>query len=65
MSGKTSIPALKSGNLQTDAFAQAVKQNMDWLTGQQRNAPPLFALPSTATLSDVIVQVNQVIKRLS
>lgn len=65
MSGKAAVPMLRSGHAPTDAFAQAVKQNMDWLTGQQKNSPPLFELPSTATLSDVIVQVNQVIKRLS
>ena len=65
MSGKASIPALKSGNMQTDAFAQAVKQNLDWLTGQQKNAPPLKELSSTATLEQVIEQVNQLRKRLS
>lgn len=65
MSGRTALPALRSGNAQTDAFAQAVKQNLDWLTGQQRNAPPLVSLPSTASLADVIAQVNQLINRLS
>lgn len=58
------VPTLSSGNQQIDAFAQAVKQNMDWLTGQQRNAPPLKPLASTATLAEVIEQVNQLQKRL-
>ena len=64
MTGKAAVPTLRSGNPQTDAFAQAVKQNMDWLTGQQANTPPLKVLPPTATLAEVIEQVNQLRKRL-
>lgn len=58
------VPVLASGNEKLDAFAQAVKQNMDWLTGQQKNSPPLKPLAATATLAEVIEQVNQLQKRL-
>lgn len=58
------VPVLASGNEKLDAFAQAVKQNMDWLTGQQKNSPPLKQLQATATLAEVIEQVNQLQKRL-
>lgn len=59
------VPDLRSGTPQMDVWGQAVKQNLDWLTGQQKNSPPLKVLPTTATLADVIEQVNQLRKRLS
>lgn len=62
---KAAVPDLRSGTQQVDAWAQAVKQNIDWMTGQQKNAAPLQVLTSTATLSQVIEQVNQLQKRLS
>jgi hypothetical protein len=64
MSGKAAVPTLRSGDRATDAFGQAVKQNLDWLTGQTRNQAPLKALASTATLAEVIEQVNNQRKRL-
>lgn len=64
MSSPAAVPFLKSGHSGTDAFAQAVKQNLDWMTGQQKNAPPLKALAATATLAEVIEQVNQLRKRM-
>ncbi len=64
MSGRASVPVLVTQDRNLDAFAQAVKQNMDWLTGQQKNSPPLKQLQATATLAEVIEQVNQLQKRL-
>lgn len=65
MSGRAAVPELRTGVPQTDAWAQSVKQNVDWLTGQQRNAPTLKKLPPTATIEEVIEQVNAIIGRLS
>ncbi len=59
------IPAVNSGNRSVDKFAAVMKQNMDWLTGQQANAPALKELPETATLVDVIAQQNRIVQRLS
>ena len=64
MKNKAAIPVLNSGSSAVDRFAEAVKQNMDWLTGQHRNAPTVYALSSTATLSDVIAEVNKIIRRI-
>lgn len=58
------IPTVNSGNRAVDKFAAVMKQNMDWLTGQQANAPVLKELPETATLAEVIAQQNQIVRRL-
>ncbi|MEO8021064.1 hypothetical protein [Polaromonas sp.] len=64
MSGRAAVPDLRSGSPQVDAWGQAVKQNMDWMTGQQKNAPVLKELPATATLQEVIAQQNKILQRL-
>jgi hypothetical protein len=67
MSGKSkaaAVPQVQSGIPSVDAFAEAVKQNQDWMTGQHVNAPKLKTLPSTATLADVIEQLNAQRERL-
>lgn len=64
MSGGAAVPVVRSGIAAVDRFAEVVKQNLDWLTGQQRNAPTLKELPATATLEELIEQHNQVVRRL-
>lgn len=64
MTSKAAIPVLRSGSAEVDRFAEVVKQNMDWLTGQHKNAPAITALASTATLGDVIAEVNKIIRRI-
>lgn len=67
MSGKTkaaAVPQVQSGLPAVDRFAEVVKQNLDWMTGQHVNAPKLKTLPSTATLAEVIEQVNAQRERL-
>ncbi|MCY1166328.1 hypothetical protein D9M73_62550 [compost metagenome] len=67
MSGRNkaaSVPRLQSGNPAVDFFGEAAKDNLDWLTGQHVNAPKLKLLPATATLADVIEQVNAQYARL-
>lgn len=65
MSGRASVPVLVTQDRNLDAFAQAVKQNMDWLTGQHRNAPQPKKLPPSATLPELIEQYNKMVDRMS
>lgn len=61
---KAAVPAVSTGQAQLDQFAAAVKQNMDQMTGQQKNAVKLTALKPTATLADVITLTNALLNRL-
>lgn len=58
-----SVPVLVSGDRSTDLFAEAVKANIDSLTGQQKSSVALLPLASTATLQEVIVALNILINR--
>lgn len=61
---KAAIPVVMSGTPDLDRFAEAVKQNVDGITGQQKNAKKLLPLPSTATLPEAIAQLNAILDRL-
>jgi hypothetical protein len=61
---KASIPILNTGNAQIDGFAEAVKQNLDSMTGQQKNAAKLLPLPSTATTAEIITRLNALLTRI-
>ena len=64
MSKRAALPTVRSGMASVDVFASMVKQNMDWMTGQHPNAPKLPVLLDTASLADVIVQLNLLAVRL-
>ena len=64
MSKRAAVPAVNSGNAAVDKFAAIVKQNSDWLTGQGQNTPVLVPLNSTATLAEVIAQINKILIRI-
>jgi mannose/fructose-specific phosphotransferase system component IIA len=61
---KAAIPTLQSGNSEIDRFAEAVKQNLETMTGQQKNVGRLDPLPTTASLQDVIARCNLLLDRL-
>ena len=61
---KAAISVVNTGNAELDQFVAAVKQNMDAITGQARNAGKLPPLPQTATLTDVIARLNAITERL-
>ena len=61
---KAAIPVLRSGNNDVDRFAEAVKQNLDDITGQQKNAQKLLPLANTATLAELIAQHNLLLQRI-
>ncbi|MCY1165186.1 hypothetical protein D9M73_50860 [compost metagenome] len=61
---KAAIPALMTPDADLSQFAAAVKQNVDSMTGQQKNAVKLVPLASTATLAEVITQLNAILDRM-
>jgi hypothetical protein len=61
---KPAIPPVSSGNGDVDRFAEAVKQTLDGMTGQQKNAVKLEPLPSTATSAEQITRLNALLSRL-
>lgn len=64
MSTKRSIPDERTGNAVVDRALSAIKQNLDQITGQARNAGRLAPLPSTASLAEVIERLNAVTERM-
>lgn len=61
---KPAIPVTRSGDGAVDRSLQAIKQTLDDMTGQQKNSVKLVALESTATLDDVITQLNAMLARM-
>lgn len=53
-----------TGNSELDRFCQNAKQTLDNITGQARNRERLQPLAPTATLAEVIEQVNEIIRRM-
>lgn len=56
---KRTIPKPNEDQL---AFNRAVKENLDIITG--RSVMPIQKLDSTATLSDVISKINELLDRI-
>ena len=65
MTKRAAIPTLGTGNADVDRFAAAVKQNIDVMTGQQKNVKKLVPLGSAATTAEIIQQLNDLLERLS
>lgn len=61
---KAAIPTLMTGKEDIDRFADAVKQNIDSITGQQKNITKLLPLASTATTDEQITRLNDLLERL-
>lgn len=61
---KAAIPAVLTGKPDVDRALSSMKQNIDEITGQSRNVTRLEPLSSTATLEEVIAQLNAVVARL-
>lgn len=55
---KRRLPPIKA----TDSFLDAVKENLEIITGQRGGK--VEELPATATLDDVISKLNEIIARL-
>lgn len=61
---KPAIPVARSGDGAVDRALQAIKQTLDDMTGQQKNSVKLVPLESTATLAEVITQLNAMLARM-
>jgi hypothetical protein len=48
----------------TMRWASPISQILMWITGQNQKAPPLTALPQTASLTDVINAHNALVQRI-
>lgn len=60
---KPAIPETRTGR-QEDRFFEVVKQTLDSITGQQKNATKLQPLASTATTDEIITQLNAILTRI-
>lgn len=61
---KPAIPIVRSGDHSIDRAHQAIKQTIDDITGQQKNSLKLVPLETTATLPEVITQLNAMLARM-
>jgi hypothetical protein len=61
---KAAIPAVKTGRPELDRALSSIKQNLDAITAQAKNVPRLTPLAPTATLAEVIAQLNAIVERL-
>lgn len=60
----SAIPILTSPDNQVNLFAEAVKANLDRVTGQQRNAAKLKPLDKGASDEQMRVRLNDLLARL-
>lgn len=61
---KAAIPSVLTGKGDLDRALSAMKQNLDAITGQARNAQKLTPLPADASLAQVIERINEITARL-
>lgn len=61
---KAAVPSVMTGRADLDRALSAIKQNLDAITAQAKNVNRLQPLPATASLSEVIAQLNAVVDRL-
>ncbi|WP_294767259.1 hypothetical protein [uncultured Rhodoferax sp.] len=61
---KVAIPAPATGMPEVDRVLGALKQNVDSITGQEKNATKLKPLPPTATTAEQIARLNALLERL-
>lgn len=61
---KAALEKLQTADPALNRFAAAVKQNMDQMTGQTRNATRMMPLASDATLAQIIARLNEIADRL-
>ncbi|MEY3766923.1 MAG: hypothetical protein RLZ03_1883 [Pseudomonadota bacterium] len=61
---KAAIPTVRTGQPDVDRAFDAIKQNLDAITGQARNVQRVPPLPANATLAEVITRINMLTERL-
>lgn len=60
---KPSIPQVPRGNQPREGFDQAVKENLEIITG--RRGASTQPLATNASLADVIAKVNELVARMT
>lgn len=61
---KPSIPGTGSLQREIAMFIEPIKANVELITGARPGAVSIDPLPATATLADVIVQLNKILSRI-
>lgn len=61
---KPAIPPTSTLPLDIARVVEPLKQNVELITGARPGSISLSPLPTTATLSDVIVQLNKLLSRV-
>jgi hypothetical protein len=61
---KAAIPTVRTGQPDVDRAFDAIKQNLDSITGQARNVERLQPLPADASMAQVIARLNEITARL-
>ncbi len=66
---KISLPSVSAGTITNTVeavrFLDGVKQNLDIICGRTQNQHELQALPTNASLADVIAIINRISARLN
>jgi hypothetical protein len=62
---KPAIPVTSSLPLDLAQIVEPLKQNVELITGVRPGSVALSALPTTATLADVITQLNKILSRIN
>ena len=69
MSKKLSIPSVNAGTMsnavEASRFMDAIKQNLDVITGRARGVDEVQQLPQQANLAMVIATLNDVIRHIN
>lgn len=61
---RAAIPAIQTGDESLNRVLEAIKQNLDWITGQTSNSDKLVALGKEATPLQLVNLVNLLAKRI-
>jgi DNA-binding FrmR family transcriptional regulator len=61
---KPAIPFRPTADVNRNEFEANVKTTLDQITGQARNVERLSPLEPTATLEQIVAQLNAVVSRL-
>ena len=62
---KPGIPTPGTRDPQINQLFNAIKENLEIITGARPGIPEIQQLPSTASLVDVINKINEVVVRLN
>jgi hypothetical protein len=61
---KAAIPTVFTGNPALDRTLQAIKQNMDQISGQTKGQQTLAPLGSAATTAQIVERLNAITERI-